>query len=211
MKRLSMFIVGVLLIALPAIAKGPTSATVDGPGIDEPILVNGHYDGPLGGLVDSIGYYETVYGSATGLGAEVVGDQPAGELGPEYVVGVTQIGPAGDAYFPVSVYPLAEGGPLVHAEPGILIEEMQTESTGGWYRTPHDVVAVFESLGVVWPTVEKVTVVDEPELVSVQPIVSESAAVESNRILPILGILAGILFLVMLWVVWRRPRRLSAS
>src|SRR3954454_3152409 len=59
-------VVTVLVVAAPALAKGPTRATLSGPGLESAIAVTGEGEGgtgtPLGALVDSGGFFAQVFG-----------------------------------------------------------------------------------------------------------------------------------------------------
>ena len=62
-----------------ALAKGPTDARVEGPGLAEPIALDWEQnEAELSALIDASGFWE--------LSDRPVADEPAGDLGPRFVV-----------------------------------------------------------------------------------------------------------------------------
>ena len=77
--------VAVAALSLPALAlaKGPSSASITGPGRNQLLSVNGQGEGglgtPLGNLVDLGGFFPQMYGQSPD---PTVRHQPKGTLGP---------------------------------------------------------------------------------------------------------------------------------
>jgi hypothetical protein len=124
-------------LALPALAaaKEPTAATIEGPGLGEPLTIQGSADdqdgSPLARLV-----------VAGGIGAAMFGHrspdpmsptQPPGDLGPRYSVTYVVGGPYGKDYeLAGEIYPYAKPRPLTYMQPGqSFFETFRTH--GGWF------------------------------------------------------------------------------
>jgi hypothetical protein len=210
MKRLLAVTAVLVLIAAPAVAKGPVSAIIEGPGVTEPIVVEWSEDGALEHLVESIHFWPLAYGS-TGP-AVILDSAPTSDLGPPYTVTVVHMGPGGDAEVDVLVYPLADGGPLAYVEPDVDVVEMQAVTTGGWYPLNNDLAALLESHGVVLPTVEetKTPVEAKPEHEPAAPIEPTEAPIDGVSPVAWLA-LAGGVAAAGWWAIGRRPRRMRAS
>jgi hypothetical protein len=137
-------------LALPAGAKGVSEATITGPGIEEPIVlgVGGEESRRIETLISAIAFWDLTYTYPDSPHRPPISDEPpTANLGPEFTVRVGHIGPGGTAYVDVLVYPDAEGGPLVHVEPDVKVEEMQEVTSGGWYVSDADLAALFEEYG----------------------------------------------------------------
>src|SRR4051795_12306040 len=109
-------VVTVLAVAAPALAKGPTRATLSGPGLESAIAVTGEGEGgtgsPLGALVDSGGFFAQVFGEAP---ARTSRRPPAGTRGTGYTVVYVVPGPNNVTSRLVQyVYPYAEPAPLTY-------------------------------------------------------------------------------------------------
>ena len=110
-----------------AMAKGPLSGSVSGPGLADPIKLDGRdawrEGSPLALLTADTGIYDHSKHPP----------RPAGELGPRYDVRLV---------FPPAyvvrqhLYPYAEGGPTVYTLRGQPIFDDAFRTTGGWYRVP---------------------------------------------------------------------------
>jgi len=102
----------ILVTPATALAKGPSAASISGPGLSAPLRVDGRGDlggpGQLGGFMQHAGFSEGVWGPQAGLTAM---DEPEGELGPRYIVSWTLSGPTGvDDTVRQDLYPYA--GPV---------------------------------------------------------------------------------------------------
>ncbi|HWJ32612.1 MAG TPA: hypothetical protein VNR59_09750 [Gaiellaceae bacterium] len=134
MKRPTLFIVAALALLVPgtAAAKGPSAATITGPGLSSPIAIAGVGEGDrstdLGLLVMDGGWFQQVFGS-TGLRLR----SAPRSLGARYVVTYTVPGGSTTSRLEQSLYPYAAGGPVTHMRPGQLFWDTQ-RTTGGWIR-----------------------------------------------------------------------------
>lgn len=124
------------LAVAPAFAKGPTAATVEGPGIDgrHLVLPEGDY-AELGRLTEVTGFWNAF--SDRGLTAEP--PVPETELGPRYTVRWQM----GTSWLETFVYPFA-------STPAMRLPEAAAGATGnrgGWTTTSSEVRSVFETYG----------------------------------------------------------------
>ena len=222
MKRLLTIIIAGLLsaaLAVPALAKGPASATITGPGIDEPIVLDGdpHPDSgsQLAEFSLATGFWKLAYGAdIDGRGLNIFEVAPTRELGPEYVVVWSHGGAGGDVTS--LVYPHAAGGPLVFVEPAVYITDMNMETHGGWFVSTDDVGGLLgrygASLTKTEPTAPLQQVVPEPELAASPELTPIPAPADPG---PVVGwvwlVPAGLVFTVGIWAMGRRSRRLTTS
>ena len=124
------------LAVAPAFAKGPTAATVEGPGIDgrHLVLPEGDY-AELGRLTEVTGFWNVF--SDQGLAAEP--PVPEAELGPRYTVRWQM----GTSWLETFVYPFA-------STPAMRFPEAAAGATGhrgGWTTGSSEVRSVFETYG----------------------------------------------------------------
>lgn len=121
-------------LVLPAVAaaKGPSSASVSGPGLDRPLRFsgNGEWGGstPLAHLTTEAGFFPAAFGQQPD---PMLAARPAGKLGP--TLRISYVVP-GDGTYRISqdVYPYARGGAVTYMKPGQPIFGMTTR--GGWFR-----------------------------------------------------------------------------
>ncbi|MFL5944021.1 MAG: hypothetical protein ACJ74C_01080 [Gaiellaceae bacterium] len=134
MKRLIVVPVAALALVLAggAAAKGPSAATIAGPGLVFPVTIDGIAEGdtstPLGLLVVDGGFFPEVFGQSP----SPLLRQPPSELGPRYTVTYTVPGPAVST-LEQELYPYAAAGPATHMQAGQRFWETQ-RTLGGWYR-----------------------------------------------------------------------------
>jgi hypothetical protein len=122
----------VVALAGPAQAKGIQSATITGPGIDDPIDFSPP-DGDGGDLAALTGVWEAMPGQPQ---APALMDQaPTAQLGPRFRITWRLVtGPDDVTAIRQDLYPYADGGPLVHTPVG---QPIFAESTsGGWREAP---------------------------------------------------------------------------
>jgi hypothetical protein len=126
----------VIALALPAlaVAKGPSSASISGPGLGRSLAVTGDGEtpgNPLGTLATSTGYFAQMFGQTPDTTMKV---RPSGTLGPRYVVVYLVPGP-NDVQSRVlqSVYPYAKPVALAYMKPGQTFWDGR-KTHGGWYR-----------------------------------------------------------------------------
>jgi hypothetical protein len=134
MKR-AFLILAIAALALPAAAlgKGPSGASIDGPGGDG---INFTGDGESGGtalgdLTQQAGFFAATFGQEPD---PMLASRPEGNLGPKYTITYTVPGPNNELdKLRQDVYPYAPGGPVTYMEPGQGF--FGTERTrGGWYQ-----------------------------------------------------------------------------
>lgn len=137
----------VLALAGPAQAKGIQSATITGPGLDEPIAFSPP-DGDGGDLAALTAVWEAMPGQPQ---TPALMDQaPTGQLGPRYrITWRLMTGPDDVTAIRQDLYPYAEGGPLVHTPAGQLIFGEST--SGGWRDAPVALRDRLRALGVPEP------------------------------------------------------------
>ena len=132
MKRIVLSVVAVAALALPATAaaKGPSEATISGPGLASPLQISGDGEGgwssDLGLLVEEGGFFPQTFGQSP---SPLLRAKPAG-LGPRY--GVVYVVPPGTDTLQQDLYPYAHGGPVTYMSRGQHLWDQQT--AGGWYR-----------------------------------------------------------------------------
>ncbi len=123
-----------LLLPAVAMAKGPSTATISGPGLRHAINIEGYGEGgsdtALGVLVSEGGFFPQAFGGTP----VATTSRPVGALGPRY--GVTYAvpgGTSGDSTLRQDLYPYAVKGPVTYMAPAQKF--WGTQSTpGGWYR-----------------------------------------------------------------------------
>jgi len=128
-------VIAALVLSSAAVAKEPTGATIEGPGLGGPLTIRGSADDGDGSALDRMVV-------AGGVGAAMFGHripdpmsrtQPPGELGPRYSVMYVVGGPDGTDYeLAGEIYPYAKPRPLTYMEPGQPFFETFT-TYGGWF------------------------------------------------------------------------------
>jgi hypothetical protein len=130
----------VVLVPVPASAKGPTEVEITGPGLDEPIRLD--WDSANASPMQML--TEILHGPAPAYRVA-----PSEQLGPRYAVRFTMAGPDGEEVTRQHLYPFADDGPLVRTPPGqTLYGEAQAS---GWQRGPDDLDSLLVSLGAHAP------------------------------------------------------------
>jgi hypothetical protein len=126
-----MSIAAAMTLATPAFAKGPSQASITGPGLGRAVVVSGNGEpgeqGRLANLAEQTGLFTVMFGA----GASISGPAPArlhtppptASLGPRYTLVYTVPGVPprpGQQFGRVrqDIYPRAPGGPLIYTPPG---------------------------------------------------------------------------------------------
>jgi hypothetical protein len=146
-------IVALIAVLSPtsALAKGPTSATIEGPGITGTIDVSGEpgsgepgSSATLGQLAEHAGLFAVGFGAGTG---QVSTRRPEGELGAELtlVFTVPTSATASDTVVQ-RLYPYADGGAVTYTDARQTVMGMQT--AGGWYTGGEPLSAALTEVGV---------------------------------------------------------------
>lgn len=119
----------------PASAKGPSTASLTGPGLDHAVPVKGEGEWgvgtPLGFLVQFGGFFSQAFGQAPDT-TTVTRTRPAGDLGPRYRVLYRMPGPDGTSTLVQDVYPYAKPRPVTYMRAGQRFWG-STRTKGGWY------------------------------------------------------------------------------
>ena len=127
-------VVAALAASAPVAAKGPSTASLSGPGLDRALPVQGDGEGgagtPLGSLVMLGGYFPQVFATTPD---PTVRARPSGDLGPRYLVVYRVPGPSsGLGTLVQDVYPYAKPSPVTYMRPGQRVwSGMRTR--GGWF------------------------------------------------------------------------------
>jgi hypothetical protein len=123
-----------LVASAPVAAKGPSTASITGPGLGHAVPVKGDGEGgpgtPLGSLVQFGGYFGgQVFAQIPDTTARA---RPSGDLGPRYRVVYRVPGPSGGVSTLVQdVYPYAKPSPVTYMPAGQpVFEGLHTH--GGW-------------------------------------------------------------------------------
>ena len=126
-----------LSVAAGASAKGPESAKLSGPGLEQRSLTfagNGEMGQgtPLGALVDASGFFAQMYGQTPD---PTLKTRPQGTLGPHYRITYVVPGPNGIRSRVVQdVYPFAKPAPLTYMKPTQRYWGTRL-AHGGWFRS----------------------------------------------------------------------------
>lgn len=126
MKRV-FFILSIAALALPAAAlgKGPSEASIEGPGTGSITFSRGTLD-----LAEQAGFFSAVFAQQPN---PMLARRPKGDLGPKYTISYTVPGPSNETWkIRQDVYPYAQPAPVTYMEPGQSIYD--TETRGGWFR-----------------------------------------------------------------------------
>lgn len=149
MKRVFL-ILSIAALALPAtaLAKGPSGASIGGPGGGGGITFTGDGESArtgLGNLTEQAGFFPAVFGQEPNPMLE---SRPKGELGPKYTITYTVPGPNNELdKLRQDVYPYAKSGPVTYMEPGQKF--FGTERTrGGWFQADGQLKQTLVSAGL---------------------------------------------------------------
>lgn len=151
MRRLALLgtFAGALVLAASAQAKGPVSATIDGPGTGGGITLGGNGEpgsgAPLGNLSDQAGLFPAAFGQTP---SPMMAGRPKGDLGPRYTITYRLPGPNGeDSTIRQDLYPYAKAGPVTYTAPGQGF--FGTERTvGGWFQAASALKATLVKAGL---------------------------------------------------------------
>jgi hypothetical protein len=150
MRRLLLLAAALTALLLPAVAnaKGPSAATIAGPGLAHVLTINGYGEGgdssPLGTLVSEAGFFPQAFGQTP---VATTRSRPADWLGPGYTVTYTVPGPSGDSTLRQALYPYAVNGPASYMAPRQKFWDSQS-TPGGWYRGSTTLKAMLVKAGL---------------------------------------------------------------
>jgi hypothetical protein len=172
-----------LVATAPAAAKGPSTASLTGPGLDHAIPINGDGEAgtgtPLGSLVQLGGFFPQVFQQ---FPDSTTRTRPAGSLGPRYRIEYRVPGPNGDGKLVQDVYPYAKT-PVTYMSPGQRFWGVN-HAHGGWFAAGPGLKATLVAAGL-----------------------PESPPAESGGSFPWAWTVAGVLAVVVLLALVLRRRR----
>jgi len=124
-----------LLLPGTAAAKGPSAASISGPGLDHAISIQGYGEGdsssPLGILVEQGGFFAQAFEQTPSSTSR---RRPSTQLGPRYAVTYTVPGGSSvDSTLRQDLYQYATNGPVSYMAPNQTLWETQ-KVPGGWFR-----------------------------------------------------------------------------
>jgi hypothetical protein len=132
MKRL-LFLLAIAALALPAaaLAKGPSEASIKGPGLGKTIKIAGpEQDGsPMMDFAEAAGFFPGAFGQEP---SPLLPSRPKGDLGPKYAIEYTVPGGNNDTFhIKQDLWPYASPYAVTYMSPGQDIFDMKTR--GGWF------------------------------------------------------------------------------
>ena len=114
MKRLLFVLFAAAFLAPAAFAKGPSEASISGPGLDKTIVLAGI--GDSSDLTQDTGFFPAVFGQSPD---PMLPGRPSGELGPEFTIRYVVPGGNSTSFrLTQELYPYAAGGALTYMKPG---------------------------------------------------------------------------------------------
>jgi hypothetical protein len=131
MRRFAFVFLLAAVLAPSALAKGPSAASVTGPGLGKAVSVNGtEGSGALGDLTQYSGLFPAAFGQTPD---PMLHSRPSGKLGPRFTIRYVVPGGGGERFrITQDLYLYAKGGALTYTKPGQRIFDQRTR--GGWYR-----------------------------------------------------------------------------
>jgi hypothetical protein len=148
MKRL-MLTLAIASLVLPATAlgKGPSAASIDGPGGGGGITITGCCSPgtPTMNLAEHAGFFPAVFRQDPN---PMLTNRPKGDLGPKYTITYTVPGPNNEVWkLRQDVYPYATPSPVTYMAPGQAV--FHTEGTyGGWFQAGPELKETLVSAGL---------------------------------------------------------------
>ena len=135
MKRL-LFLLAITALALPAaaLAKGPSEASIEGPGLSKAITISGPEEegSPMMDFADQAGFFPAAFGQEPN---PLLPGRPKGALGPKYRIEYKVPGGDNDTFeISQDVYPYATPYAVTYMAAGQSIFDSTTH--GGWYESP---------------------------------------------------------------------------
>ena len=146
MRRLILLLtLATLVVPATALGKGPSGATMEGPGGGGGITFSGDEgSGPLWNLTQQSGWFAAAFAQKPN---PMLAARPQGDLGPKYTVTYTVPGPNNDTFvIRQDIYPYASPGPVTYMAPGQPIFDMDTP--GGWFQAGPDLKETLVAAGL---------------------------------------------------------------
>jgi hypothetical protein len=137
-----------LVATAPAAAKGPSTASLTGPGLDHAIPIKGEGESgpgtPLGSLVELGGFFPQVFQQ---FPDPTTRTRPTGDLGPRYRIEYRVPGPnANGSKLVQDVYPYAKT-PVTYMSPGLRFWDVN-RTHGGWFAAGPGLKATLVAAGL---------------------------------------------------------------
>jgi hypothetical protein len=136
-----------LAVTATAAAKGPTAASLTGPGLDRAVPIKGEGESgtgtALGSLVELGGFFPQMFVQTPD---STVRTRPAGDLGPRYRVAYRVPGPNGIGTVVQDVYPYAKT-PVTYMRPGQRFWGVN-HAHGGWFVSGPGLKATLVAAGL---------------------------------------------------------------
>jgi hypothetical protein len=127
-----------LALTASAQAKGPSAASVEGPGLNGAIAIEGDGESggtALGNVTEAAGFFPAVFAQTPD---PMLAERPQGELGPRYTITYTVPGPDGGVnMIRQDLYPYAQDGPVTYMAPGQAVFGSE-RTRGGWFAASSD-------------------------------------------------------------------------
>jgi hypothetical protein len=155
-----MSIAATIWMATPALAKGPSQASISGPGLTRAIVVSGGGEpgqqGTLAVLAGQTGLFTALFGPGVSVPVQMPAPlrtpPPTDSLGPRYTViytvpGVTPQPGEQSGRIRQDLYPGATGGPVIYTPPGQDGFGQPLQVTG-WLRGRPALIRTLDQLGV---------------------------------------------------------------
>ncbi len=138
MKKVALIVLVALTLPGAALAKGPSKASIAGPGIAT-IEISGAEGSttPFWHLVEAAGWFESAYGP------RLAQEPPAGDLGPRYTI--TWAVPSSNT-LRQELYPYAKPSPVTYMPRGQEIYD--TPVKGGWFAGGAKLEKAFDRIGL---------------------------------------------------------------
>lgn len=139
-----------LVLPAQALSKGPTAATITGPGLAKPLKLGGGPNAlrngePMEVLMNHGGFFQVAWGSQPG---RTLAEAPTRSLGPRYGVVYLVPGPYGkDDLVRQDLYPFARGGPLSYTPAGQPFFDTR-RTRGGWFRARAELKTMLVGAGL---------------------------------------------------------------
>jgi len=196
-KRLMVVAGAVLLVgsmASPAVAKGASEATLEGPGLEAPLTFSrsGGPENDVNRLAEESGIFPAMFGQSPD---PIEDDRPQKELGPRHTITYTVPGPAGEDELVQHIWPYAERGPVTYTPPGQPFMEGEgraggsMHTRGGWYQGLSSLKSILVDAGLPARAPE-IARASETES---QPLPSPMPGWPALAAIPLLGILVAVL------------------
>ena len=145
MRRLALVFFLAAVLAPSALAKGPSAASVTGPGLGKAVSAKGtEGSGALGELTQLAGFFPAAFGQSPD---PMLHSRPTGKLGPRFTIRYLVPGPNSERFrIRQDLYPYASGGALTYMKSGQRIFDMRTR--GGWYRGGQELKQILVRAGL---------------------------------------------------------------